>query len=104
MRPVIAITGGPAYDRQFHSHAITLSKPYTAAVVAAGGLPIMALDRTNLEEYVNIADGLIASGGQAYSPDPAIISDSENDMRDIWDMRLIRVMMLTAPTLLPRSD
>ena len=93
MRPIIFITGGQAYDRQFHTKSFTLNKTYTAAVTAAGGLPTMALDWNALDEYAEMADGLVLSGSQAFSPDPAIISESEHEERDQKDYQLIRAFV-----------
>lgn len=68
-KPVILITGGPAYDRQFLNKSFMLNKTYTSAVVAAGGTPVMPLDYDAINEYVEMADGFIFSGTHEFSPD-----------------------------------
>ena len=50
-KPIILITGGRAYDRHFHGLSLTLNKTYTAAVAAAGGIPLLALDPESYDEY-----------------------------------------------------
>ena len=71
-KPVILITGGPAYDRQFLNESFMLNKTYTSAVIAAGGIPLMPLDYNAIDEYINMADGFIFTGTHEFSPDPSL--------------------------------
>ncbi|MBR5156797.1 MAG: gamma-glutamyl-gamma-aminobutyrate hydrolase family protein [Clostridia bacterium] len=68
-KPVILITGGPGFDRQFHTEARVLNKTYTSAIVAAGGIPVMDLDENALDDYVAMSDGCIFTGTHAFLPD-----------------------------------
>lgn len=71
-KPVILITGGPAYDRQFLNESFMLNKTYTSAVVAADGTPVMPLDYSAVDDYIEMADGFIFTGTHEFSPDPAL--------------------------------
>lgn len=68
-KPVILITGGPAYDPYFHIESRMLNKTYTTAITAAGGIPIMDLDNSSLDDYIELADGCIFTGTHAFNPD-----------------------------------
>ena len=71
-KPIILITGGPAFDRQFRAESRMLNKTYTSAIVAAGGIPVMDLYQDALEDYVALADGCIFTGTHQFTPDPAL--------------------------------
>lgn len=71
-KPIILITGGPAYDRQFHTESFIVNKPYTSAIIAAGGIPVMPLDMDSVDDYVAMADGCVCTGTHSFSPDPAL--------------------------------
>lgn len=71
-KPVILITGGPAYDRQFLNESFMLNKTYTSAVVAAGGTPVMPLDYSAVDDYIEMADGFVFTGTHEFSPDPSL--------------------------------
>ena len=68
-RPVILITGGPAYDPLFRKPSRMLNKTYTAAVTAAGGIPVMDLYEDAFEDYIALADGCIFTGTHEFTPD-----------------------------------
>ena len=44
MKPIIALNGGSALDRQFHSKANVANKTYSAAIAAAGGVPVLVTE------------------------------------------------------------
>ena len=88
-KPIILITGGRAYDRHFHGLSLTLNKTYTAAVAAAGGIPLLALDPESYDEYAAMADGLVLSGSQGFSPDPKLNTGTEHTDRNVDDQKLI---------------
>lgn len=100
MKPVILINGGLAYDRQFHSESFTLNKTYTAAISAAGGLPLMPLDWDALKDYAAIADGLVLSGSQGFSPDPSLLRGNEHPVRDQMDQKLIAAFVAAKKPIL----
>jgi len=68
-KPVILITGGPAYDQCLHQESRMLNKTYTSAIVAAGGIPIMDLDNNSADDYIELVDGCIFTGTQEFNPD-----------------------------------
>jgi len=71
-KPIILITGGPAFDGQFRAESRMVNKTYPTAVVAAGGIPVMELWEDAIEEYVELADGCIFTGTHQFTPDPAL--------------------------------
>ena len=99
-RPVILITGGQAYDRQFHSESYVLNQSYTAAILKAGGLPIMPLDFDSLDEYVEMADGLICSGTHEFSPLPEMLSRDEHEKRNAREQKLMQKFIATGKPIL----
>lgn len=68
-KPLILITGGPAYDPYLHKESRMLNKTYTTAITAAGGIPVMDLDNDSMYDYIELADGCIFTGTHAFSPD-----------------------------------
>ena len=100
MRPIICITGGYAFDRQFHSKSLTLNKTYTAAVTAGGGLPTLALDFDAFDEYAAMADGLVLSGSQGFSPDPSLLSDSLHTERNQFEQAIARAFLRAGKPIL----
>jgi putative glutamine amidotransferase len=101
-KPTILITAGQAYDRQFRSSSLTLFRTYTAAVVKAGGLPIVPLDFSpeSLSEYVDMADGCIFAGTQEYSPVPGPLRSEEHEERNRWEQPLMRAMIASGKPIL----
>lgn len=67
-KPVIMLAWGACIDRQFTTQGMMLSKAYDWAVVANGGIPLVPLDQSCIQEYCDMADGLILPGGMNYSP------------------------------------
>lgn len=83
-KPVILITGGPAYDPYFHMESRMLNKTYTTAITAAGGIPIMDLDNNSQDDYIELADGCIFTGTHEFCP------DSSYDMSPLQKERIER--------------
>ncbi len=88
-KPVILITGGPGFDRQFHTEARVLNKAYASAIVAAGGIPVMDLDETALEDYVAMADGCVCTGTQSFTPDEKLSLDNLQGERIVREHKLM---------------
>ena len=89
-KPVILLLPGQAYDNQFHGRAYVLYKTYVAAIVAAGGLPILAADPSQYENYLAISDGLVVTGAQDYAPISGLLYSGEHKERNQWELPLIR--------------
>lgn len=68
-KPVILLTGGPAYDPYLHAESRMLNKTYTTAIAAADGIPIMDLDNNAPNDYLDFADGCIFTGTHEFNPD-----------------------------------
>ena len=83
-KPIILITGGPAYDPYLHKESRMLNKTYTSAITAAGGIPIMDLGNDLQDDYIELADGCIFTGTHAFSP------DSSYDMLSLQKERIER--------------
>ncbi len=67
-KPIILIAWGPCTDLQFYSQGMMLTKAYEWAVVGNGGIPMMPLDITCIDEYVELADGIIFPGAMNFKP------------------------------------
>ena len=76
MKPLILIDAGPAYDRLFMEYqpepAWFNYKTYPTVVAAAGGTPILPLHMDCVEEYADMAGGLLLSGGSVYPNRPEL--------------------------------
>jgi len=72
MKPVVLIAFGPCFENQFYSHAMMLLESYERAITRNGGIPLMPLDETCIEEYVKIADALVIPGAQYEMPKQGI--------------------------------
>jgi gamma-glutamyl-gamma-aminobutyrate hydrolase PuuD len=62
MRPVILLTGATGTLKN-GTPTHVLNQDYANAVLAAGGLPLLAVDSAGAEEYARVADGLLLTGG-----------------------------------------
>ena len=92
MKPIIALNGGSAFDRQFHSRGNVSVKNYPAAIAAAGGVPLLVTDPTSLEDYAAMADGLILTGSLSFSPSPELqkaVHDAESNDRPVFDDAIV---------------
>ena len=63
MRPVIITVGEDGNTGRYYRNSM-LSLAYSDAISAAGGLPAVAVDNRHPEDYLEVADGLLLSGGQ----------------------------------------
>lgn len=99
-KPIILLTGGQAYDCQFRSRSTVLNHTYLAAVVAAGGIPLLMTDPELAEEYAALADGLICTGTQAVAPDPGLLCDEDHQWRNKREHRMIRAFLQAGKPIL----
>ncbi len=67
-KPLILVTGGPAYDPIFHKESRMLNKTYSTAIIAAGGIPVMDLDNYAQEDYIEMCDGFVFTGTHEFNP------------------------------------
>ena len=63
MKPIILITGGSATAAN-GTPQWSLNRNYAEMIVRAGGIPILAINDEVIDEYVELADGLLLSGGK----------------------------------------
>jgi putative glutamine amidotransferase len=71
MKPVIGITPSPSVDVLAHGSFLryAMSAPYVAAVLAAGGVPvILPPQEGNARTLLKVCDGLLLSGGGDVEP------------------------------------
>jgi len=61
MKPKILIVGEEGFHKNLGHFLI--SRKYADAVSACGGLPLLALDALHSEDYLDIVDGLLLTGG-----------------------------------------
>ncbi len=71
-KPIIMIMWGSCLENQFLSHANMLTKAYSAAITAGGGIPLLPLVQSQVKEYAKLADGLLLPGAMGYSPKPEL--------------------------------
>ena len=77
-KPIIGITPSPMDDTQEHGsfHRYAIANTYTSAIEAAGGVPLVIPPQEgNIDDILDVIDGLLLSGGGDI--DPAIYGDSE---------------------------
>ncbi|CAN5529071.1 gamma-glutamyl-gamma-aminobutyrate hydrolase family protein [soil metagenome] len=71
-KPVIGITPSPMEDTQEHGsfHRYAIANTYTEAIEAAGGIPIVIPPQAgNIEQLLDLVDGLLLSGGGDINPE-----------------------------------
>lgn len=71
-KPIIMIMWGSCLDNQFLSQGMMLTKAYSAAITAGGGIPLLPLVQSQIKEYLEMADGLLLPGGMSYVPRPQL--------------------------------
>jgi putative glutamine amidotransferase len=71
-KPIILIMWGSCLDTKFYAHSNMLTKAYSAAITAAGGIPILPLVESQVEEYAAMADGLVLPGAMGFVPRPEL--------------------------------
>ena len=67
-KPVVLITGEQTYMAPIKASAYTLEKAYTRKISQAGGIPVCALSFRFAEEYSELADALVLTGGSHIHP------------------------------------
>ena len=92
-KPLILITGGQACDRHFRGKSYTLNKTYPAAVIAAGGLPVLGINGNAMEDYAALCDGCICSGAQIFTPEYSLVTRVDNEERKANEQRAIHAFM-----------
>ena len=99
MKPVIGITPSPIEDQQPHGlfFRYALSSNYSEAVEAAGGIPIiLPPQQGNIDEILDMVDGLLLSGGGDIRPDrygDGSVHEKTygiHDLRDELELQLAR--------------
>lgn len=68
MKPLILLTGEDEFDPKSHNPFHLIKRSYGNAVAAAGGVVIMALDPRLVQEYTEMADALLLTGGVDVHP------------------------------------
>lgn len=68
MKPLILLTGEDEFDPKSHNPFYLIKRSYGNAVAGAGGTAIMALDPRLYQEYADMADGLLLTGGVDIHP------------------------------------
>lgn len=99
MKPVIGITPSPIAEELPHGtfYRYALSTNYSEAVEAAGGIPIiLPPQQGNVEEMLDMIDGLLLSGGGDIRPDrygDDYVHEATygiHDLRDELELQLAR--------------
>jgi len=108
MRPLIATTTTSYEDPSYRTPQVMLGIPYLAAVERMGGTPILvtpAHDDESIARLVDLADGLVLTGGEdvdpsCYGQEPHPKLASVNRARDRMEMRALeRAMERGMPVL-----
>ncbi|MBW3628470.1 MAG: gamma-glutamyl-gamma-aminobutyrate hydrolase family protein [Gemmatimonadetes bacterium] len=94
MRPLIATTTTSYEDPNYRTPQIMLGSPYIAALEAMGGTPLLvtpAHDEESIGRLIDLADGLVLTGGEDVDPayygqEPHTNLASVNRARDRMEM------------------
>ena len=102
MKPIILITGGSAAAAN-GTPQWALNRNYAEMIAKAGGIPILALNDDVIAEYVELADGLLLSGGKdiatnLYGQEKKFDNIFVDEARDIQEWKLLDAW---APTKKP---
>ncbi len=95
-RAAVLIQGGVAFDKVFETPSWVINKTYVNANVAAGSLPLLAVDPEGSEDYADICDGVILTGSFSWSPRPEIaprLSFESSNKRTAFDEAAFRAFM-----------
>lgn len=98
-KPIIGITPSPMDDTQDHGsfHRYAIASTYTEAIESAGGVPLVIPPQAgNIDEILDVIDGLLLSGGGDI--DPKIYGDRHlhektygiHEGRDTLELELTR--------------
>ncbi|MBS7527654.1 gamma-glutamyl-gamma-aminobutyrate hydrolase family protein [Fusibacter paucivorans] len=86
MKPVILVTSTWLPHPWNNKPAYIVGKDYMEAVVAGGGIPVLAGTAKLAEAYAEMADGLIITGGEGPHPryyGETVSSMAENDLKNM---------------------
>jgi len=100
MKPIIGITTG-SINNSFGQRMVTLNEAYIKAILQAGGVPLLipsasaANGNGESEEFGNIVDGILFTGGGDISPDrfqgdPHPRIDDVDEIRDSVELNLLQ--------------
>ena len=67
MKPLILLTGGTGAAAN-GTPTYNVNCNYAENIRRVGGLPILAIDNCCAEEYADLADGLLLTGGKDVDP------------------------------------
>ncbi len=111
--PLILVTASTQRNgAEFYDYSISLSDPYTKAVISAGGLPCVPpcmAEPKLIAEYVRRCDGIMITGGDDIQPElynpkvpkPLKSTCGEHDpVRDLFETILIQEVFLQRKPLL----
>ncbi len=107
-KPIIGITSS---DRTTEAGVVfhELKQEYTAAIIAAGGIPVVLPVATasdgDISELVAALDGVVLSGGgdldpQRYAPDQPDLSHGIDPKRDVFELALLSQLIAQAKPFL----
>jgi|LSQX01.3.fsa_nt_gb putative glutamine amidotransferase len=68
MKKIILITSTCVFNSEKKQHAFMLDQMYGDAIMAAGGIPVIMGNERIPEDYAQIADGLLITGGESVHP------------------------------------
>lgn len=104
MKPVIGLT--MFYDKKDEREYSSISNNYIKAVKLAGGIPLMIpINEDDIDNYVNIVDGFLFTGGE--DVDPARFGETPipelgtvSNERDSFELKLFSKVYLTDKPIL----
>ena len=88
MKPLILLTGGTGAAAN-GTPTWALNQNYAENIRRAGGIPILAVNNDCAEEYADLADGLLLSGGK--DVDPKLYGQEKMFDFVITDLSLIHI-------------
>ena len=99
MKPIILITGGSAAAAN-GTPQWALNRNYAEMIAKAGGIPILAINDDVIAEYVELADGLLLSGGKdvatnLYGQEKKFDNIFVDEARDIQEWKLLDAFVPT---------
>lgn len=89
-KPIILITGGPAFDKRYNLESRMLNVTYPTVICKAGGIPIMDIDNNSQGDYLNLADGVIFTGTHYFSLDTSHDFDFYLNERKLRERKLMQ--------------
>ena len=96
-KPVIVIAASVEFGAPSLEERYVLNKTYALAVIAGGGIPLLAVDKDSAADYAALFDGLVLTGAWPVHPDPVVprlfptreakMAYTKN-VRDLYDLAL----------------